>query len=146
MLLDLTLEHCTEGHLIADEILMEQKDVIIGPSLTDRSKIELRNLTFETPGILSKKGVRVAIMTDSPVIPSKYLALCASLAYKEGMGRDEALKAITINAALNNRIDEKVGSIKEGKDGDMVIFDKCPIENPLEKPYKVIINGKVVSG
>ncbi len=80
--LNMTLDHCTEGHLIADQIAAEEMDVIVGPSFTTRSKIELRNLTFETPGVLQKAGVKVAIMTDHPVVPIQYLPFCAAYQLK----------------------------------------------------------------
>jgi len=88
----ITIEHCTEGHLIADILANENIIAIVGPSLTDRSKVELRNLSLKTPGVLSKAGVTVAIMTDHPVIPIQYLSLCAALAVREGMDEKEALK------------------------------------------------------
>ncbi|HAA64862.1 MAG TPA: amidohydrolase, partial [Thermoanaerobacter sp.] len=61
---DITIDHCTDGHLIVDELVKENAKVIVGPSLSERSKIELVNLSFKTAGILSKAGLTVAIMTD----------------------------------------------------------------------------------
>jgi imidazolonepropionase-like amidohydrolase len=142
--LDLTLDHCTEGHLIADYLAEEGKPAIVGPSLTDRSKIELRNQTFETPGVLHKAGVKIAIMTDAPVIPLYYLPLCAGLAVKSGLDEMEALKAITINPAEIVGIDDRVGSIEVGKDADIVIFDKNPLKDVDCKTFATIIDGKVV--
>ncbi|WP_427338081.1 amidohydrolase [Caloranaerobacter sp. DY30410] len=141
---DITLDHCTEGHLIAEHLVKEGKCAIVGPSLTNRSKFELKNLTFETPGILQKAGVKVAIMTDSPVIPLQYLPLCAGLAVKAGMDEMEAFKAITINAAEILGIDDRVGSIEVGKDADIVIFDGHPLRDVDCKVYVTIIDGKVV--
>ncbi|TYQ18030.1 UNVERIFIED_CONTAM: imidazolonepropionase-like amidohydrolase [Acetivibrio alkalicellulosi] len=140
---NLTIEHCTEGHLIKDILQEEGVGTIIGPSLTDRSKVELRNLSLKTPGILSEAGVKVAIMTDHPCTPVQYLTLCAAMAVREGMDENEALKAITINAAELNGIEERVGSIQVGKDGDIVIFDGHPFEIK-SKADVTIINGKVV--
>ena len=142
--LDLTLDHCTEGHLIADYLAKEGKPAIVGPSLTDRSKIELRNQTFETPGVLHKAGVKIAIMTDAPVIPLYYLPICAGLAVKSGLDEMEALKAITINPAEIVGIDDRVGSIEVGKDADIVIFDKNPLRDVDCKTFATIIDGKVV--
>ncbi len=141
--LKITLEHCTEGHLIKDILLEEGIPVVIGPSLSDRSKIELRNQSLKTPGILSKAGVKVAIMTDHPVIPLKYLGLCAAMAVKEGMPEEDALKAITINAAEIAGISDRVGSIEAGKDADIVIFSGHPFEF-RSKVDMTIINGSVV--
>ena len=139
----LTLDHCTEGHLIADELAEEGYPVIVGPSLSERSKIELRNLTFETPGILSNEGLQVSLTTDHPVIPVQYLPVCAGIAIKHGMKKGDALEAITINPAKTLGIDERVGSIEVGKDADIVIWDNDPFE--LQSNVLVtIIDGKVV--
>jgi imidazolonepropionase-like amidohydrolase len=141
--IDITIEHCTEGHLIKDILLEEGVCACVGPLLTDRSKIELRNQSLKAPGILSHAGLKVAITTDHPCIPVQYLSLCAAMAVKEGMDENEALKAITINAAEITGIDSRVGSIEAGKDADIVIFDGHPLELK-SKVLSTIINGKVV--
>ena len=139
----LTLDHCTEGHLIAEELLEEGYPVIVGPSLSERSKIELRNLTFDTAGILSNTGLNVSLTTDHPVIPVQYLPICAGIAVKHGMKKEDAIKAMTINPAITLGIDNKVGSIEVGKDADIVIWDGDPLEIQSNVLY-TIINGKVV--
>lgn len=139
----LTIEHCTEGHLITDILLEEGISAIVGPSLTDRSKIELRNQSIKTPGILSKAGVKVAIMTDHPCVPVQYLTLCAAMAVKEGMEETEALRAITINAAEITGISNRVGSLEPGKDADIVIMDGHPLELKSKVLYTVI-DGRTV--
>lgn len=141
--LKLTIEHCTEGHLIKDILLEEGVSAVVGPLLTDRSKIELRNQSLKAPGILSKAGVKVAIMTDHPCVPIQYLSLCAAMAVKEGMDEKEALKAITIHAAEIAGISDRVGSLESGKDADIVLFDGHPLE--LKSRVTVtIIDGKVI--
>lgn len=139
----LTLDHCTEGHLIAEELAEEDYPVVVGPSLSERSKIELRNLTFETAGILSNSGLDVSLMTDHPVIPVQYLPVCAGIAVKHGMKEEEALKSITINPAKTLGIDDRVGSIEVGKDADLVIWDNVPLRIESNVLY-TIIDGKVV--
>ncbi|MCX7749250.1 MAG: amidohydrolase [Clostridia bacterium] len=139
----ITIEHCTEGYLIKDILLEEGTPAVVGPLLTDRSKIELRNQSLKAPGILSKAGVKVAIMTDHPCVPVQYLSLCAAMAVREGMDEKEALKAITINAAAIVGIDQRVGSLEVNKDADVVIFDGHPLEIK-SKVINTIINGKVV--
>lgn len=139
----LTLDHCTEGHLIAEELAEENYPVVVGPSLSERSKIELRNLTFETAGILSNSGLDVSLMTDHPVIPVQYLPVCAGIAVKHGMKEEEALKSITINPAKTLGIDDRVGSIEVGKDADLVIWDNLPLRIESNVLY-TIIDGKVV--
>ena len=141
--LELTLDHCTEGHLIAQEIAESGFPAIVGPSLASRTKEEVAYSDFKTPGILHKAGVSVALTTDHPVSRIQYLPLCAALAAKEGLGEQEALRAITIDVAKICRVSNRLGSLKEGKDADLAIFDG----NPLEISSSVrmtIINGKVV--
>lgn len=141
--LDLTLEHCTEGHLIAKELAKEGYPVIVGPSFGHRSKYELINKTFKTPGVLNKSGVKVAIMTDSPVIPLQHLNICAALAVKSGMDKIEALKAITIYPAEILKIDKSLGSITPGKDADLVIWDKEPLDIQARAEY-TIVDGEII--
>ena len=126
--LKITLEHCTEGHLIVDELAKEDIPLAVGPTLTHATKFEVQNKSFTTPGILADAGCLVSIITDSPVIPQQYLPLCAGLAVKAGMKPFDALKAITINPAKHIGIEDRVGSIECGKDADLVITDGCPFE------------------
>lgn len=140
---DITLDHCTEGHRISDFLLEENAKVILGPLFSDRSKVELKNMTFKAPGILSKAGVKVAMMTDHPVIPIQYLPVCAAIAVKEGMDEMEALKSITINAAEITGIDDRVGSLEPGKDADVVIFDGHPLDVRSRAQW-VFIDGHAV--
>ncbi len=139
----ITIEHCTEGYLIKDILAKEGVSAVIGPLLTDRSKIELKNQSLKAPGILSEAGIKVAIMTDHPCVPIQYLSLCAAMAVREGMDEYEALKAITINAAEIAEIDERVGSLEVGKDADVIIMDGHPFELK-SRVVKTIINGAVV--
>jgi len=142
--IDITLDHCTEGHLIVNYLKEGiQKGIILGPALSTRSKVELKNLTFKTPGILSKAGLKVAIMTDHPVIPLQYLPICAGIAAREGMDEIEALKAITINAAEILGIEGIVGSLEIGKDADIVIYSGHPFDLRSKVEF-VMINGTIV--
>ncbi len=140
---NLTIEHVTEGHLIADKLAEYSYPLAVGPSLTHASKFELQNKSWTTPGILAAKGCQVSIVTDSPVIPQEYLPLCAGLAVKAGMDPFEALKAITINPAKQIGISDRVGSIETGKDGDIVITDGDPMVSSTAIK-KVFINGRAV--
>ncbi len=127
-----TLEHCTEGYMIPKfikkAITEQDAGIIIGPLLTERSKIELKNLTFEAPRILWENGIEFALMTDSPVIPQQYLPICAALAVREGLPETEALRCITINAAKITGIDDRVGSLELGKDADIAVFNGHPLD------------------
>lgn len=142
--IDVTLDHCTEGHLIAEDLAKEGKGAIVGPTLGDRSKFELRNMTFDTPRILNEAGVKIAITTDASVVPLQYLSLCAGLAHKSGLDEMEAFKAITINPAEIVGLDDRLGSLEVGKDADIVIFDGNPIKDIDYHTYMTIIDGKVV--
>lgn len=141
---DLTLDHCTEGHLIVNELVKEGKSAIVGPTFGNRSKFELKNKSFETPRILVEAGVKIAINTDSPVIPLQHLALCAGLAVNSGLDEMEAWKSITINAAEISGISERVGSIEKGKDADLVIFDGNPLRDIDSKVFITMIDGEIV--
>lgn len=140
----ITLEHCTEGHLIAGELAREGVPLAVGPSLGHATKFELRNKSWETPGILSRAGCPVSIITDSPVIPQKYLALCAGLAVKGGMDPFAALKAITIQPARHIGVAHRLGSLEEGKDADLVLTDGDPFEVATQVLH-VFIDGQEVT-
>lgn len=141
--LNLTLDHCTEGHLISDEIKRSGYPAIIGPGLASRNKSEVQYMDFKTAGILNKAGVKVAITTDHPVTVIQCLPICAGIAAKEGLGMDEALRAITINAAEICNVSSRVGSIEVGKDADIAIFDGNPLEIATNCLY-TIIDGNIV--
>lgn len=139
----LTLEHVTEGHLIAEELAAIDVPLAVGPTLTNASKFELRNKSWITPGVLAKAGCQVSIITDSPVIPQEYLPLCAGLAVKAGMDPFKALQAITINPAKHAGIADRVGSLEVGKDADILITDGCPFEVSTTMEH-VFVNGKEI--
>ncbi len=141
--LGLTLDHCTEGHLIAEKIAESGYPAIVGPSLASRNKKEVSQSDFKTPGVLKKAGVTIALTTDHPVSRLQYLPVCAALAAKEGLGEYNALRAITIDAAKICRVDNRLGSLKVGKDADMVIYNGNPLDI-FSTVYKTIIDGKIV--
>lgn len=141
--LSMTLDHCSEGHLIAEEIKKSGFPVIAGPGLTSRNKIEVQNLAFKTAGILNQAGVKTAITTDHPVSLIQTLPLCAGLCVKEGMKEVEALKSITIYPAQICGVEDRVGSLKKEKDADIVIFDGNPFAIATKTLY-TIVNGRIV--
>lgn len=139
--LRLTLEHVTEGHLIADELAGEKNvPMAVGPSLTFASKFELQNKSWSTPAVLTAAGCHVSIITDSSVIPQQYLPLCAGMAVKAGMDPFDALKAITLNPAEHIGVADRVGSLEVGKDADLVITAGSPFE-VLTEVKAVFIDG-----
>lgn len=140
---DITIDHGTEGHLIADEIKESGFPVIVGTDLTSRSKLEVQNMNFKTNKILYEAGVLIAITTDHPVALIQYLPLCAGLAVKHGLPMEEGLKAITINAARICGVSDRVGSLKKGKDADIAVFSGNPLE-VFTKTLYTIIDGEII--
>lgn len=140
--LDLTIDHCTEGYLISETLKESGIMVILGPTLGNKSKYELKAKSFESGKVLYEAGVPFAIMTDHPVVEQKHTLVQLALFVKAGLPELEALKAVTINAAKCCGISDRVGSIKVGKDADIVIWSKHPLDIMCEA-QTVILNGKV---
>lgn len=141
--LKMTLDHCSEGHLIAQELAKEGFPAIVGPDLASRNKIEVQNMAFKTVGVLNKAGLMTAITTDHPVSLIQSLPLCAGLAVKAGLDREEGYKAITIHPAVICGVAHRVGSLEAGKDADIAVFDGNPMEVFTNTLY-TIIDGQVV--
>ncbi len=140
--LNATIEHATEGHLITDYLKAHHQRVIIGPTLGSKSKYELRNKTFKAGKILFDAGIEFAIMTDHPVIHLANALTQVGIFVREGLPELEALRAVTINAAKINGVEDRVGSLEVGKDADIVIWNNHPLHY-LSKPDYVIINGNI---
>lgn len=141
--LKMTLDHCSEGHLIADELAAEGFPAIVGPDLASRNKIEVQNMAFKTVGVLNRAGVMTAVTTDHPVSLIQSLPLCAGLAVKSGLPMEEGYRAITVNPAVICGVADRVGSLEAGKDADIAIFTGNPMEVFTETLY-TIIDGNVV--
>ncbi len=142
--LDITLDHCTEGHLIADELEKEGKGCLVGPTFGAKSKFELKNKCWDTPKAMVEHGLKTAIITDAPVIPLKYLPLCAGLAINAGLDEQEAWKAVTINPAVITGIADRVGSLEVGKDADVAIYKGNPLTDLQYTTKYTLINGQIV--
>ncbi|MFZ5813705.1 MAG: amidohydrolase [Bacillota bacterium] len=142
---DLIIEHCSEGYLIAEHLAAEPrlKGVVIGPTLSARSKVETKGKIWASAGMLQRAGLLTCIMTDHPVTPVQYLPLCAALSNKAGMDELEALKAITINAAQVCGVADRVGSLEVGKEGDVAIFSGHPFDTWRTETVATIIAGQV---
>ncbi|MDD2401415.1 MAG: amidohydrolase [Clostridia bacterium] len=141
--IDIILEHGTEAHKVIPEILKRNIPVVVGPTLSSRSKVELAEMTWKTVSLLNEAGIMVAITTDHSEVPVQYLPLCASLAVKNGMKEEEALKAITINPAKILKLDHRIGSLEKDKDADIVVMSGHPLDwhTNIEQVY---VNGKKV--
>jgi imidazolonepropionase-like amidohydrolase len=141
--LDYTLEHCTEGHKIASWLMEKKARAAVGPTLSAKTKIELRNKTWNTPKILWENGVHFCIITDHPVVPIEHLSVCASLAVRAGLPEEEALKAITLYAAEHLGIADRVGSIEAGKDADVAVWNGEPLDS-RSRVLKTFVDGQLV--
>jgi imidazolonepropionase-like amidohydrolase len=138
---ELVIDHGTEAYLLADQIAAASVPVVIGPLLTSRSKVELRNRSLANPGRLAAAGVRIAITTDHPVVPIHFLIHQATLAVKEGLDSETALRSITVNPAEIMSLDDRVGSLRPGRDADIVIWSGDPFEFATQ-PEHVFIRGR----
>lgn len=141
----LVINHGTEGHLLADVLAEKDIPVIIGPLFTTRTKVEVNQRHLRTPGLLADAGVKIAITTDHPVVPINFLVYQAILSVKDGLDRDTALRSITINPAEMLGLDDRIGSLEPGKDGDVVIWSGDPLDI-MSRAEQVIVEGRPVYG
>lgn len=140
---DMVLDHSTEAHLLADELVKRNIPAIVGPTLTAKYKVELKNRTLVTPGILVRAGVKVALTTDHWVVAIQYLTMQLIMAVKEGLDRDQALKLVTINPAEIMGVSDRIGSLAPGKDADLVVWSGDPLDI-YQRPERVYVNGQQV--
>jgi imidazolonepropionase-like amidohydrolase len=139
----LVVNHGTEGHLVADVLAQKNIPVIFGPMFTTRVKVELRNRTMRAAGIMARAGVKLAITTDHPVVPIHFLVHQATLAVKEGLDRETALRALTINPAEILGLDDRVGALRPGLDADVVIWSGDPLD-VMSRAVRVFVRGREV--
>jgi len=140
---ELVIDHGTEAHLVADKLAARDIPVIIGPLFTTRSKVELRNRSLANPGKLHRAGVTIAITTDHPVVPINFLVHQATLAVKEGLDRDAALRALTINPARILGIDGRLGSLAVGKDADLCVWSGDPLD-VMQRVERAFVDGQEI--
>ena len=126
--LDITLEHCIEGHLVAGEIAASGVPVSYGPILAPVSKVEVRGFRPDTPAILHDAGVTVSLITDHPVLPIYTLGIMAGVANREGLPEQEALRAVTANPAASLGLADAIGSLAPGRFADIVVWQGHPFE------------------
>ncbi|MGI8759700.1 MAG: amidohydrolase [Jatrophihabitantaceae bacterium] len=136
----LIVNHATEGYLLADILAERNIACIVGPLFTARSKVEVRGRTIANPGRLAAAGVEVALTTDHPVVPINFLVHQATLAVKEGMTREDALRSLTLNPAGMMGLGDRVGALREGLDGDVVIWDGDPLD-VMSRAVQVFLGG-----
>lgn len=141
--LDMTLDHCSEGHLIAEKVAESGFPAILGPDLSSRSKIEVQNMAFKTVGVLNRAGVKTAITTDHPVSLIQSLPLCAGLACKSGLPLEQAYLSITYYPADILGVADRIGSLEPGKDADIAVFTGNPMETFTDTLY-TILDGEII--
>ena len=141
--LDLVFDHCTEGHLIAKELGKWKARAVVGPTLSSRSKAELKNKTFDTVGILMDEGCVVALTTDHPVMPIESLSVAAAMCVRHGLDEERAIKAITENPAIILGLDKRLGKLEVGYDADVVVWDGHPLDT-RSKTEAVFVDGNKV--
>ena len=142
--LQVVLEHCTEGHKVAAELAAAGFPALVGPSLSSRSKMELRELSFTTPGDLVRAGVTIALITDHPFVPIQFLPLCAGLAMREGLDEETALRAITLTPAEILGIAGRIGSLEPGKDADLALYRGHPLYEVQARCLLTLVDGQIV--
>jgi imidazolonepropionase-like amidohydrolase len=138
------VEHCTEGQKVAAELAEAGVPALVGPTLSSRSKMELRELSFATPGELVRAGVTVALISDHPFVPIQYLPLCVGLAIREGLEEDQALRAITLTPAEILGVADRVGSLEPGKDADLALYQGHPFYDVQARCVLTLVRGQVV--
>ncbi len=140
--IDMLLQHGTEAALVAEELVKRDVAVFLGPLLTTRAKVEMKEVAFKNAALLAARGVKFSFITDHPVIPIEHLRVCAALAVREGLTEEMALQAITSIPAQLLKVDQELGSIKEGKRADLVIFNGHPFDF-RSQAEKVLVDGKI---
>ena len=135
----LSIEHASEAHIIAEEVRKRNVPCVLGPSMT-RTKVETTRKDFAAAGILEKAGVKVCITTDAGVVPQEYLRTCVALSHRAGMSEAGAIRAMTLTSAEIIGVENRVGSLDVGKDADVLILDGHPLEL-LSQVEKVYVNG-----
>jgi imidazolonepropionase-like amidohydrolase len=124
----LVIDHGTEAVLLADRLAERGVPVLIGPLLTSRSKVELRNRSLANPGRLAAAGVELGIITDHPVVPIHLLHVQAALAVREGLDPAAALRAVTLTPARVLGLDDRLGSLEPGKDATLCVWSGDPLD------------------
>jgi imidazolonepropionase-like amidohydrolase len=140
--IDMLLQHGTEAVLVAEELVKRDVAVFLGPLLTTRAKVEMKEVAFKNAALLAARGVKFSFITDHPVIPIEHLRVCAALAVREGLTEEMALQAITSIPAQLLKVDQELGSIKQGKRADLVIFNGHPFDF-RSQAEKVVVDGKI---
>jgi imidazolonepropionase-like amidohydrolase len=138
------LASVAEGYLIRDRIKQAGVPCLVGAVMQAFESPETANATYENAALLEQAGIPVAIMTgyEAYVPKSRVLLFEAAIAAANGLGMEAALRAITVSPAKILGIDDRVGSLSKGKDGDAVVFDGDPFEY-TSHVQQVLVQGAV---
>ncbi|MDK2953743.1 MAG: hypothetical protein PWQ27_1126 [Kosmotoga sp.] len=140
---NLVIEHATEAYKIADYIKAKNVPLILGPIFGFRTKLELKDMSYESIRIINEKGILAAMMCDHPVIPLEFTNIQLGTALRYGAKEEDLLKMVTINPAKILGMESSIGSLEPGKDADVVIWSHHPFDFRA-KAEKVFIEGKLV--
>lgn len=141
---EIVLDHCTEGHLIAQELAHRQAKAAVGPQLITRAKMELKDKSYRTPAVLAAHGVQFALVSDHPVVPNMFLSVYAGLAVRFGLSPAAALRAVTRDPAEILGIADRVGMLAPGRDADVVVWSGEPLEI-ASRPEKIWVGGSAMA-
>ncbi|QOJ27469.1 MAG: amidohydrolase family protein [Ignavibacteriales bacterium] len=137
------LHHVTEGWVVAEEIAKAGIPCSIIMIDSPGGKMETVNLAFENGALLEKAGVDVAYHTDDYITDSRHFLRSAALGVRGGMSFDKALESLTLAGARMLGLENRIGSLKTGKDADFVILSGEPF-SVYTKVEQTIVSGEVV--
>lgn len=138
--IEMQIQHGTEAVLVTEELVKRDVPVSLGPLLVNRAKVEMKEVAFRNATLLAERGVKFSFITDHPVVPIEHLRVCAALAVREGLDEDIALQAITSVPAQLMKVDHELGTIREGKRADLVIFNGHPFDF-RSRVARVLVDG-----
>lgn len=121
------LHHVSEGWKVAEEIAAAKAPCSIILLDSPGGKLEAINLVMRTGGILEKAGVNVAFHTDDWITDSRLFFRMAAMGVRAGMSREGALRALTLSGAEMLDLDDRIGSLRAGKDADFIVLDGDPL-------------------
>jgi len=140
--LKIIINHGAEAYRVADMLAARNIPVLVGPYAENKQRLETSQAVWENACLLHKAGVRIAFQSGSHEHFADLLNQ-ARLAVSYGLPSEEALKALTLSPAQIFGVEDRLGSLDEGKSADIVIFDKDPFEAPARLKM-IIIEGEVV--
>ena len=139
-----SLEHAWGATDYLDEIVESGCDVCYGPIATYRSPGERRKIDIEAVKELDERGVNVALITDSPILSEESLYHHIGEAVREGVPQERAVRMVTVNAAKVLGTEDRIGTLEEGKDADIILVKGRLGLDTDAKVQCTLIDGKVV--